>query len=174
MLEHIGRYVEGPDDYVLLSSSPGPNYLIAQHEHKVSVPKLTFGFLDAAFSPSTVCITESGGPVRCVDSLTGAELWRYTPPNGSHALNLHYNNRDGFFYGVIWHYDKGEFRYLARFDAETGQTSHVRNLNSWAEVFSEASQQLVTSVGEIIDLASGKMIGELTFPLKEYPDRFTA
>lgn len=92
ILEHIDRYVDGPDDYVLLSSSPGPNYLIAQHEHKVSVPKLTFGLLDAAFSPSTVCITESGGPVRCVGSLTGAELWRYTPPNGSHVLNLHYNN----------------------------------------------------------------------------------
>jgi len=173
LLENTGRYVDGPNGSALLASSSGPNYLIVQRDDKVSVPKLTFALLDAAFSPATVCITESGGPVRCVDCLTGTELWRHTSPDGSHALRLHYNCVDGFFYGVVWHYDRGQFRYLARFDAETGQASIVRSLNSWAEVFSEAAQQLVTSSGEIISLSSGEKVGELAFPLKEYPDQFT-
>jgi hypothetical protein len=173
LLEHTGRYVDGPNDYALLASSSGPNYLVVRRDDKVSVPKLTFAILDAAFSSATVCITESGGPVRCVDCVTGAELWRYTPPDGSHALRLHYNCVDGFFFGVVWHYDRGQFRYLVRFDAETGQAIIVCSLDSWEEVFYEAAQQVVTSSGGIINLSSGEMVGELAFPLKEYPDRFT-
>jgi hypothetical protein len=173
LLENTGRYVDGPDDYALLAPSSGPNYLVVQRDHKVPVPKLTFAPLDAAFGPASVCITESGGPVRCVGCPTGAEIWRYTPPDGTHALRLHYNCVDGFFYGVVWHYERGQFRYLVKLDAETGQTSVVCSLESWAEVFSEATQQLVTSSGRIINLSSGEAVGELSFPRKEYPDQLT-
>ena len=171
VLQDTGRYFAGrKDDQALLTGRSRRDYLIIQGDNKVSIPKLTFAILGVAFSPRTACITESGGPVRCVECESGKELWRHTPPNDSHILDLHYNALDGFFYGVVWHYQRGEFRYLVRFDSETGQSIRVRDLNSWVEVFIEATEQLITSSGEIIDLASGKAVGELCFPKKEYPD----
>jgi len=172
VLRQIDHYIEGPNGYALTVPSTGSTYLLRK-EHEIPIPKLTFAVLDVAFGPDRLCITESTGPVRCLDYLTGAEHWRYTPLEGSHVLGLHYNRLDDFFYGVVWHYEKGQFRYLARFDAETSQPTRLRSLSSWEEVFSEATQQLVTSSGEIIDLSSGEIAGELAFPRKEYPDRFT-
>jgi len=172
VLRQIDHYIEGPNGHALTVPSPGLTYLL-RSEHEVAIPKLTFALLDVAFGPDRLCITESTGPVRCLAYLTGAEHWRYKPAEGSHVLKLHYNRLDGFFYGVVWHYEKGQFRYLARFDTKTGQPTRLRNLKSWDEVFSEATQQCVTSSGEIIDLSTGEIAGELAFPLKEYPDRFT-
>jgi hypothetical protein len=170
VLEHTGRYFEGLGHTALLASSSLPNYIIRQLDHEVAIPKLTFALLDVTFGPMTICLTESGGPVRCINCRTGEEIWRHTPPDGSHALNLHYNSRDGFFYGVVWQYQKGHFRYLARFDAQTGQGGRIRDLDSWEDAFSEATQQLVTSAGEIIELSTGQIVGKLAFPRKEYPD----
>ena len=172
LLQNTVQYIEGPAGHALRIPAADSSYLLRHDEHEVSFPKLTFAVLDVSFGTNSLCITESGGPVRCLDYLSGAERWRYTPPEGSHALTLHYNGRDGFFYGIVWQYEKGNFRHLLRFEGETGQPSHVRDLNSWEEVFSEATQQLVTSSGEIIDLSSGEVAGQLAFPSKEYPDRF--
>ncbi len=166
------HYIEGPDGQVFIDPRSNQGYLL-RGKHEISIPKLTFAVLDVAFHNDRLCITESGGPVRCLSYLTGSDLWRYIPPDGSHVLALHFNCRSGFFYGVLWHYEKGHFRYLVRFDAETGQVFHIRNLSSWEEVFCEATQQLITSSGEIVDLSSGEMVGKLAFPSKEYPDRFS-
>jgi hypothetical protein len=172
VLKDTVHYIEGPNGYALTVPRSASTYLL-RSEHEIPIPQLTFAVLDVAFGADRLCITESGGPARCLGYLTGAEHWRYTPAEGSHVLKLHYNRLDGFFYGVVWHYEKGQFRYLARFDPETGQPIRLRSLSSWEEVFSEATQQCVTSSGEIIDLSSGEIAGELAFPLKEYPDRFT-
>lgn len=169
LLQKTVQYIEGPDGHALTAASGGDYFL--GKEQAIPIPKLTFAILDVAFGGDCLCISESTGPVRCIDYRSGTERWRYTPPEGSHALTLHYNGRDGFFYGVVWHYEKGHFRYLVRFDAETGQESRMRNLKSWEERFSEAAQQLVTSSGELIDLSTGEVAGELAFPIKEYPDR---
>ena len=175
VLQRTDTYVAGQkDDHALLTGRSRRDYVIIQRDHKLSIPKITFAILGVAFSPGAVCITESGGPVRCVDCESGKELWRHTPPSDSHILDLHYNALDGYFYGVAWHYQRGEFRYLVRFHSETGKATRVRDLNSWMEVFSEATEQLVTSSGEIVDLSSGEAVGELCFPKKEYPDPLSA
>ncbi len=170
VLQNTVDYIEGPTGHALTIPSAASNYILRNYG-EISISKLTFAVLDAVVAADHLCITESQGPVRCIDCLSGAELWRYTPPDGSHVLRLHYNCLDGFFYGVLWHYEKGDFRYLVRFDAE-GQANRVRSLNSWEEVFSEAMQQLVTSSGEMIELSTGKVVGKLAFPRKEYPDQF--
>ena len=171
VLQDTVRYFEGPNGYALTAPTASSYLLLSGHE--IPIPKLSFAVLDVAFGADHLCLTESEGPVRCVSYLTGTEHWKYTPPEGSHVLSLYYNRLDGFFYGVLWHYEKGHFRYLVRFDTETGKPTRVQSLNSWEETFSEATQQLVTSAGEIIDLSSGEIVGELAFPRKEYPDRFT-
>jgi len=174
VLRRTDRYIVGSKyDHALLTGRSRGDYVIVQRDHKVWIPKLTFAILSVAFTPGTACITESGGPVRCVDCASGKELWRHTPPTDSHILDLHYNALDGFVYGVAWHYQRGEFRYLVRLDSETGKATRVRDLKSWVEVFSDATEQLVTSSGEIIDLSSGEAVGQLCFPQREYPDSLT-
>lgn len=171
-LRNVCEYFELSNKLTLEAFVRGTSYML-RGDHEILIPMVTFAILDATFGVDSICISESTGPLRSIDWRTGIECWRYTPPDGSHVLRLHYNYLDGFFYGVLWHYEKGRFRYLMRFDPQTGETAHICNLNSWAEVFSEATQQLVTSSGEIVDLSSGKLVGKLAFPLKEYPDRFT-
>jgi hypothetical protein len=166
------HYFEGPGAQALIAPVSTADYLLVA-EHKIPIPKLTFAILDVVFGATSLCITESAGPVRCIDYLTGTEQWRYTPAEGSHVLRLHYNRLDGFFYGVLWHYQKGHFRNLIRVDPNTGQTARVRELKSSWEAFIEVTQQLVTSAGDVIDLSSGRTVGELAFPRKEYADRFT-
>jgi outer membrane protein assembly factor BamB len=173
VLGQTARYIDGPKGHVLLAPSIRSNFEIVRGEHRVSVAKTSFGLLDAAFGPNTVCISESGGPIRCLDCLTGTELWRYTPSNGSHATRLYYSPVDASFYAVIWHYDRNLFRHLVRFDSGTGQSSRVCDLTSWDEVFCAATAQVVTASGDIIDLSSGEVVGQLGFPKIEYPDPTT-
>ena len=54
----------------------------------------TFAVLDVAFGPDRFCMSESGGPLRCLDTEAGAELWRYTPCPGRHVLRLGYSPSD--------------------------------------------------------------------------------
>jgi hypothetical protein len=46
----------------------------------------------------------------------------------------------------------------------------VCDLDSWDVAFVDATDQLVTSSGEIRDLSDGALVGRLSFPLREYPD----
>lgn len=161
-------YIESAHGCVLIIPKSKPNYLLLC-EQEVPIPKLTFAALDVAFTEDAVCLTESGGPVRFIDLATGAERWRYEPPSGSHILRFHYSDRDGFLYGILWHYKKGLFRNLVRFDAQTGQSTNICKLDSWNEAFLECTHQLVTTSGDIIDLSTGRVVGRLAFPQKQYP-----
>ena len=49
------------------------------------LPNLSFALLDAAFGPDRLCLSEAGGPVRCVDCRSGSEIWRYVPPKETHT-----------------------------------------------------------------------------------------
>lgn len=55
---------------------------------KMCIPRLTFAMLDATFSPDALCLSEASGPVRCLDTKTTEEKWRYVPPSGSHVLGF--------------------------------------------------------------------------------------
>lgn len=135
------------------------------------IPKVTFGLLDAVFSPDALCLTEPGGPVRCLDCQSGEERWRYEPPKYSHVLRLTFRPKDGSFYGVEGEYQYGRSRLLLRFSADFGQHEELCQLSSWQEVFCLGGDALVTSKGEVIRVGEGKMISRLPFPETEYPDK---
>jgi hypothetical protein len=87
---------------------------VLRKEKDFQVPRLTFAILDAAFGPQSVAISESGGPVRCIDAATGKEMWRHTPARHVHFLSLWYREIDRDFYGVQRDFQKGSFRFLVR------------------------------------------------------------
>lgn len=134
------------------------------------IPRLTFALLDAAFGPQSIAITESGGPVRCMDSMTGIERWRFTPEEGSHFLNLWFRNADGNFYGVHRQYQQGRFRRLVRLDAATGEPRILCDLDSSEEAYCEKLDRVITSSGALIGLKEGKLLHRLGFPQKENSD----
>jgi len=137
----------------------------------LQIPRLTFAILDAAFGPRSLTISESGGPVRCIDSTTGHELWRHSPGNHVHFLRLWYCNTDESFYGVQWEFQKGSFRSFVKLNAATGEDMTLCQLDSWEEVCCAKLRCLLTSSGKIISLRDGKVLHRLEFPQTDYPDR---
>jgi hypothetical protein len=168
-LAGIKRVFDGPYSDTLLVETRTRGLLIRAPATSVRVPALTFAVLDAALSPECLCVSEAGGPVRCLDSM-GNERWRYNPPSRSHVLRLCYRPADCSFYGVLWEYERGTFRELIRLSAETGQSQAVRQLRSWDEEFCSNGDALVTSNGEVISANDGSVAAELAFPQTDYPD----
>ena len=135
------------------------------------IPRLTFAILDVAFGPHSLAISESGGPVRCIDFSTGTELWRQSPCKQIHFLRLWYRQTDRNFYGVQWDFQTGSFRSLVRLDSNSGEPNLICQLNSWEEVYCPKFDCVVTSNGEVLDLSDGRLLHRLQFPQTEYPDK---
>ena len=159
--------------------SPHGNCLLLETRHRgfvvkgateVRVPNLSFALLDAAFSPKMLCLSEAGGPVRCLDCHSGVELWRYEPPRDTHVLRLQYRPTDERFYGVQWEYQQGRSRTLFRLGTEAGHYEEICGLSSWEEEFCMDGDALITSSGDVISLPSGAVAGHLAFPQKDYPE----
>jgi outer membrane protein assembly factor BamB len=172
VIKQARHIFEGPYGYSLIVSSARSAYVVKDDRRSAGagfdIDKLTFAVLDVAFDPDRIYITESGGPLRCIDLGARGELWRFDPPKGSHFLRLYWSPMDEHLYGVLRHYEKGLFRHLIRFDRELGNTERVCHLESWEEAFVEKTHQMVTSAGDLIDLSNGLVVGKLAFPQREY------
>lgn len=154
----------------LLLASRKRNYILRK-EKTLQIPRLTFAILDVAFGPQSLAISESGGPVRCIDSSTGTESWRQSPGKHIHFLRLWYRQTDRSFYGVQWEFQTGSFRSLVRLDGNSGEPNVICQLNSWEEVYCAKFDCIITSGGEVFDLADGRLLHRLQFPKTDYPDR---
>jgi hypothetical protein len=125
------------------------------------VPRQTFDELAVAFSPSQVCISESGGPVRCVEIESGVELWRYSS-NGRHVVQLCYRQAEDTFVAIEVEYEHGGRRQLLRFDASSGRMRMVSEIDSARETaFCFDGSRIVTAGGSMIDSATGVVIDQL-------------
>lgn len=131
-----------------------------------SIVRETFAILDVAFGPDRLCITESGGPVRCLETEHGAEVWRYTPRPNRHILKLAYSPKAKAFFGIEWPYVSGGIKQLLRFDPEAGEPTLVTKIvrRSAYEVFCSRGDALLTSEGELIDVATGATQQVFRFP----------
>lgn len=137
----------------------------------IAIPTITFAILDVAFGPESLCLTESTGPVRCLDCRSGVELWRYEPAKNNHVLRLWYRELDGHYYGVEWQYHSGGPHKLLCFAGGSGRVEEICQLDSWEEAVCGGLDCLVASSGEVVSLSNGKLIGRLDFPQREYPDK---
>jgi len=137
----------------------------------LQIPRLTFAILDVAFGPQSLAISESGGPIRCIDASSGTELWRRSPGKQFHFLQVWYRQADRNFYGVQWEFQTGSFRSLVRLDANNGESNVICELNSWEEVYCLKFDSVVASNGDLLDLSDGRLLHRLQFPQTDYPDR---
>lgn len=135
------------------------------------IERESFAILSVAFGHGAVAISEATGPVRCFETTTGRNLWRYKGPPGTHALELGYHFQLRRFLAVERPYEKGGIKTLLLLDAQTGKVEAKRPLDESAtETFCSAGARLVSSDGWMIDSATGRLVGQFDFPLREYPD----
>jgi hypothetical protein len=170
-IKNARAYIEGHDGTALLvpweRSSP---YVLIDRRRRIKIERLTFALLATAFASDCVFVSESGGPIRCLNYSNGGARWMFTPDPGSHALRLHYSPTNDLLYAIIWQFDRGLFRHLVSFDPRTGEHEFMRELSSWEECFIPVREHLLTSDGLIIDLATNKGVGLLGFSKMVYPD----
>jgi WD40 repeat protein len=133
-----------------------------------NVARETFAILDAAFGPDRVCVAESAGPVRCLETGGGDELWRYDPRAGCHVLRLAYCPKARAFFGVEWRYTTGGRKQLLRFDTERGNRTLVATFAKQCakELFCSGGEFLLTTEGELIDVMTGVSKRAFRFPLE--------
>lgn len=156
----VRRIVESPwGDAVFLGGSRMK--LTSVQGHARILPRLTFAELGVAFSPLAVCISESGGPIRCWDLIGGTELWRYFV-KGHHAIQLCCSRSENVFFGLDLEYEREGKCQLLRFDPEKGQASIVvAPGNSRVSVFCLDGRDIISSDGTLIETMTGEVSGQL-------------
>lgn len=125
------------------------------------IPRLKFAELAVAFSPAHVCLSESGGGIRCIEIGSGAEIWCHFQ-KGHHATQLFYSRSEHTFFAVDFEYESGGNCRLLRFGAMTGQMDVIAHPNFHGEVaFCFDGSRVVTSSGDVIDSTTGLSVGHL-------------
>jgi outer membrane protein assembly factor BamB len=142
--------------------------LQSPEERKIaSIPAESFAVLCVAFGPGLVCVSESTGPLRCLDTQTGEERWRFQE-KGQHFLELAFADHGQAFVGVCWPYEHGGSFRLLRFEPQSGAASVVTELGkAGAFEFCLRGTRLLSSDGSIMDSVTGHREGQLAFPAKE-------
>jgi outer membrane protein assembly factor BamB len=133
-------------------------------EPSIAIPRESFSLFQGVFSPDSVCLAEVKGPVRCLESNTGNERWRFSPKEG-HVIQLSYQP-DGFLYGVLFLSQEGEDSRLVRFALDSGASEvlyHQAERNPYA--WSIGPGVLITRSGEVVSLATGNVLRQLALPV---------
>lgn len=142
---------EGAFDNVQLLDTARPQVLNGSGRRLFHLDRTTFAFLDVAFAPGAVVVSESGGPVRCIDASSGKERWRYTPKAGTHVLHLAYRRDSPCILGVEWPYAKGGAKTLVQWSLAEGAVLDRRILGQPADCcFGLDGKAIVLSDGNVL------------------------
>ncbi len=129
-----------------------------------TVPRTTFAALDFAFGPQKLCITESGGSIRCFETVKGQQIWEHNPGIGVHALHLTFNEAAQMFAAVVWPYEKGGHHRLVTLNQDQGEVIREIVITDAHEfAFCDKGSVLLTSDGKIRSSATGEVKGALDF-----------
>jgi len=150
-------------------------YLVrAGSEFEIS--PLSFGLLDAAFSPAAVCLSEPKnflhpaeqiGGIRLVDLTTGESRWRLDLG----ANHLAFNSADHRFYCVAVAGIAPHNRSLVRLANSLLECDQILPLGKcWREAFTPSGRVLVTVQGDVYETSTGTLLSHLDFPQRDYPD----
>lgn len=136
----------------------------AANKQIATVPRTTFAALDFVFAPSKLCITESGGSIRCYDTPTGKELWKHDPGDGIHALRLTYDESTQMFAAITWPYQEGGDHQLVTLNPDDGEATRRTAITGAHEfAFCSKGSLLIASDGKIRNTATGEVEGVLNF-----------
>ena len=132
-----------------------------QGETVRGVSRLTFAFLDTAFAPGRLLVSESGGAVRCLSVTSAHEVWRYEPATGAHVLQLAYRGDDDHVVAVEWPFEHGGPRSLLSFSAADGVLLGRHEIDGRAHAFCMNGRDLVTSTRQVLTSDGARVLYEL-------------
>ncbi len=142
---------ESPYDAVHFVDATHPCVVDSRGVRRFVVERTTFAFLGVAFAPGLLLLSESGGPLRCLDVSSGRERWRHTSAPDSHVLNLAHDESDGDIVAVEFRYESDGAKRLLRLRASDGEVLFARDLGRpRACCFAMAGRVLVTTDGDVI------------------------
>jgi WD40 repeat protein len=156
---------ECPTDEILFLEKKG-RFDIQNSETKAprKVARCSFGTLDVAFSSDRIFVSESGGPLRCLDLHSGKEVWRHVPPANEHYLQIAFSTSTHRLVTVRWNYSCGGPYQLFHFRPESGDHSHVADVESDGDVlFCLDGTVLVSRKGRVYDATTGALLTTLPF-----------
>jgi len=138
-------------DPVHFVDSARPRLLDDVGGRSIGVSRTTFAFLDVGFGPGRAFVTESAGPVRCLDIADGLERWRYVPEPGCHVLSLGYQTAESLLLGVEWAYESGGPKRLIRWSEDDGSVIDTTLLGNPIDCcIGLAGEVVVSTDGRII------------------------
>jgi len=129
----------------------------------------SFAVLAVAFSPTTCAISESAGPLRAFDSITGRALWEYRSRPGAHVTQLDYCPRIGAFVALEYAYSEaareaGPMMELLHVDA-SGRVPFRSAVRGWSNaIFCADGELLLNGLGELFDVTTGELTHVFDFP----------
>jgi outer membrane protein assembly factor BamB len=140
--------------------------LQSSEERKIArIPAETFAVLCVSFGPGLACVSESGGPLRCLETQTGEERWRFQE-KGQHFLKFAFAEQAQSLVGVCWPYERGGSFRLLRFEPKSGEATVVADLGKAGEFeYCLRGTRLLSSDGSVIESATGQRVGMLAFPV---------
>jgi outer membrane protein assembly factor BamB len=157
---------ESPYEAVMLIEKRTLELQTPDEKKVATLPRETFAVLHVAFAPSLVCVSESTGPLRCLSTKTGKEIWRYAQ-QGQHFLKLAFAEGANAFVGVCWPYERGGSFRLLRFEPEPGEVSDVADLGPSGNFsFCKRGSRLISSDGSVIDSVTGQREFVMPFPVR--------
>ena len=139
-------------------------------ESVTTIARETFAVLSVAFGPGLVCVSESGGALRCLRTTTGEEVW-HAAQDGQHFLEVSYAEEVKAFVGVRWPYERGGSHRLLHFRPESGAASEVADLGPKGNFsFCQRGSHLVSSDGSVFHSVTGRRVVVLPFPNRDKSD----
>jgi hypothetical protein len=143
------------------------NYHI-QDSCSLDIPALSFTLLDAAFSEDQVCLSEPNEGVRCIELRSGRTLWHHRVFRSNY---LTFCVEDNNFYCISGSNRPPHDCSLIRLAPSLMDCDQAAYLGPcWAATFIRLGALLVTMRGDVYETATGKIVRQLNFPQREYPD----
>lgn len=120
-------------------------------------PLVSFGILEAAFSPEQVAYAEAGGSVYCMD-FTGQPVWTFVPSKGVHVRALAWEPKGSRWLAVTHPFDAKGLSWELIEISQEGVSRTIYPLSDTGEaLFSAGATYLITTEG-VIETASSKMV----------------
>lgn len=153
------------DDLIIVDRKKRDFKLVnADKKQIATIPRTRSAALDFSFSPQKICVSESGGSIRCYNPYSGQQLWEYNPGNGVHALDLAFHESTNAFVAITWPYQKGGEHQLVTLNPSDGEVLLMTSVSSTYEFeFCCKGSLLISSDGTIRSTATGDVQGVLNF-----------
>ena len=137
--------------------------------HISEIPAMSFALVDAALSPEAVCLSESKPGIRCIELKSGEQLW-YNPYLGTN--HVAFCAADFNFYCVAMENSPPHDCSLVRLAPNIMNCDQTAFIGPcWEAAFSQSGNVLITMRGDVFETSTGRLLSQLNFPQREYPDK---